>query len=261
MKNLKLLIGIVLAIVLVTTQFAVAFAAPPADKAAAIAGTVSEVTLDTDPNTGVNTIIVTIVDPSGLGQTVRISEKTAAKLGLIDYDSADGNPVIVEHLPAFVEIDPTLVISDEEKRHPVGSALATFFSTIEGLDYNTIMNAHANGYGFGVIAQALWLVEKMGGTADDFVSLLDAKKNNNFENFPMADGTIPTTWDELKKAIADKNLGLIMSQKEKKDHSNDQSVAKNADGNSNKDKPKDKTNNGNGNGAGNGHGNGNGNKP
>ena len=65
-----------------------------------------------------------------------------------------------------VEIDPTTVIPDQqENQHPVGNALATFFSDIEGIDYDTIMAAHENGVGFGVIAQALWLTSELGGDA------------------------------------------------------------------------------------------------
>src|SRR5512138_3871220 len=111
MKNLKFLIGIVLAVALMVTQFAEIFAAPTAG-ASPITGSVSEVTLETDPTTGIITVIVTVVDSSGVSQTVRISEKSASKLGLIDYDSADGNPFIAEPLPSFIIVNPKMVISD-----------------------------------------------------------------------------------------------------------------------------------------------------
>src|SRR5512138_3536243 len=84
MKNAKIFASILMATVLFLTQFSAVSAARPTDKAASIAGTVTEVTLVTDPSTGMITVSVTVADQAGGTHTVRISEKTAAKLGLID---------------------------------------------------------------------------------------------------------------------------------------------------------------------------------
>jgi len=109
-----------------------------------------------------------------------------------------------------------------------------------------IMDMHANGNGFGVIAQALWIIKKLGGDADDFLLLLDAKKNNDFSDFQLADGTIPTTWGQLKRAVSE-NLGTVMSYKDKEitgNNGNNSNGNSNPDKGNNKDKDKDKSNNG-----------------
>src|SRR5512141_613410 len=136
MKNAKIFASILMATVLFLTQFSAVFAAGSTDESASIAGRVTEVTLVTDPNTGIITISVTVTDQAGGIRIVWISEETAAKLGLIDYDSADGNPFIVDPPPTFVEIDAKNILTDEESRHPVVNALATYFSDIQGVNYD-----------------------------------------------------------------------------------------------------------------------------
>jgi hypothetical protein len=113
----------------------------------------------------------------------------------------DGNPVINEDaLGLDIEIDPSDVIPGvDEIQHPVGSALATFFSNIPGLDYDTIMNVHEAGNGFGVIAQALWLTRKLGGDADAFMTIIEAKKSGDFSSITLSDGTTPLNWGQFKK--------------------------------------------------------------
>ncbi len=78
---------------------------------------------------------------------------------------------------------------------------------------------HEEGYGFGVIAQALWLTQKMEGDADVLTAILEAKKTGDYSAFTLEDGTVPTSWGQLKKAImaGDKknNLGVVMSGKDK----------------------------------------------
>jgi hypothetical protein len=259
MKMRKIFITLLLASILVVTQVSVALAAPIAKTAESFAGTVTAVTLETDASTGVSTVLVELDST----QTVRISQETAYDLGLLDYD-VDGNPFIVDPLPGYIEIDPQTVIPDEEEsHHPVAGALALFFSDIEGLDYSTIMEAHEAGNGFGVIAQSLWMIRKLGGTSDDFVHLLEAKRDGDYQDFPLEDGTIPTTWGQLRKAVSE-NLGTVMSnhQGNNGNHGN----GNNGNGNSNPGSG----NNGNGNGnhgngnngnGNNGGGNGNGHKP
>ncbi|SRR6266487_2150036 len=269
MKKAKIITSILLAGLLIFTQVAVAFAAPSFQEATAIAGTVEEVTLETDTNTGVTTVLVKIMDESGGTQTVRISLETAesSNLGLVTLDG-DGNPVIVDPLPEFIEIDPATVIPDESPRHPVGNALALFFSNIAGLDYSAIMDAHTNGNGFGVIAQALWLTRKLGGdeaSLELFTSILDAKNSGEYSGITWSDGsaitmlngTPPTNWGQFRQALMEEkgNLGIVMSQKNKENNSSNGNNGNTNNGNSNKDKNKDKSNNGHGNTHGNSHGN------
>jgi hypothetical protein len=253
MKKAKLLTSILLASILLLTQVFVAFAAPQ-HEISPIAGTVQAVTLETDPNTGITTVLVEIKSEDGKNQTVRISLETAGSpdLGLVTLND-NGNPIIVEPLPGHIQIDPAIIISVGKQQNPVASAITTFFSNIPELDYDAVMDAHSSGNGFGLIVQALLLTEKLGGNAAMFREILQAKKDNDYSNFPLDDGTIPTSWGQLKKAIAEKLLGAVMSHNQGNNSDNSNSGSGNGNsgnnsnnGNSNKDKNKDKPNNGNG---------------
>jgi hypothetical protein len=254
MTRMKLLLGIILTIILSMAQVGGAFAAPASQEATPISGAVQSITLESDPTTGVVTVIVAVMDSNQVLQKVRVSQETANGLGLVVLDG-DGNPVINElALGETIEINPTMVIPDQqESQHPVGNALATFFSGIEGIDYGMIMSAHEDGVGFGVIAQALWLTSELGGNSELFQELLDAKQHNDYSAFRdfTEDGTTPKSWGQLRKALLSKNsLGIVMSN-----HDNNGNPGNGID----KDKNKDKNNNGHGNGNGNnGNGNGNG---
>lgn len=246
MKRSMFFLSIALVGILVVAQVSPVFAAPSLNHQRAISGSVQEITLEADPSTAVTTVIINVLDGKGKTQIVRVSLESAAKLGLVTLDG-DGNPIINElALGQAIEIAPTMIIPSE-KQNPVGSALSTFFSDIDGLDYSVIMDAHSTGNGFGVIAQVLWLTRKLEGDVSVFLALLDAKKNNDFSSFVLEDGSTPISWGQLKKAImnGDKkgNLGVIMSNKGHDNHGNGS-----GNGNNNKDKNKDKGNNGNGNG-------------
>ena len=260
MNRMKLVLGIFLTIILLVGQVGGALAAPLSQAASPIHGTVQGITLESDPATGVITVIVEVMDPNQSVQRVRLTQETAITLGLVLLDG-DGNPVINETaLAKSIEIDPSLIIPEKkEHEHPVANALATFFSDIEGIDYETIMVAHENGAGFGVIAQALWLASELGGDSQLFQDLLYAKEHNDYSSFSdfTADGSIPKSWGQLRKALlSNKSLGLVMSNHANNgNHGNGNNSNGNASGNGNgnnkdKDKNKDKTNNGNGNGNG-----------
>jgi hypothetical protein len=257
----KLFFNILLVSILLTTQVTVVSASASLDDAAPISGTVQAITLETDPNTGVTTVLVAVLDEEGASQSSRISQETAVELGLVTLDE-DGNPVINEDaLGLDIEIDPSDVIPGvDEIQHPVGSALATFFSNIPGLDYDTIMNVHEAGNGFGVIAQALWLTLKLEGDSGDFITIIEAKKSGDFSDFILEDGTSPMNWGQFKKTVLDgdkkNNPSVGISNKDKnKDNGNaanngntNNNGNENNNGNgNNKDKDKDKKNNGNGN--------------
>jgi hypothetical protein len=244
MRKTRFAASFVLAFALLVLQVGVVLASP-ATQEEFITGTVMELVCDTDPTTSVTTFIVTVEDADGNMQTVRIDQLTAEDQGLVFVDE-DGNPDCSEEsllavIGMEVSIDAQLVIPDqEETQHPVGAALSTFFSDIT--DYDTIMSAHEDGFGFGVIAQALWLTQKLEGDSDVFLAILDAKESGNYEDFVLDDGTTPKNWGQFRKSVMDGegNLGTVMSGQD------------NENGNAN--------GNGNRNGNGNGNGNNNGNK-
>jgi hypothetical protein len=254
MNKKNFFISLVLVISILITQVGTVFAAPALQAFSPITGTVQSITLETHPNTGITTAVVEVVSENQAGQTlqtVRISQKTAEQLGVVVLDG-DAKPVINDFaLGKLIEIDPTTIIPEqEETQHPAGSALATFFSNVEGLDYDTIMAAHAEGFGFGVIAQALWLTRQMEGNADDFLKLLLAKQTGDYSEFDeylIENGTSPTNWGQLRKAILQNkknNSAIVISNQNNNGNGNHKDK--------NKDKDKDKSNNGNGNGNGNG---------
>lgn len=263
MNKMKFLMSLVLALSLLVAQAGTGFAAADVQKSTLITGTIQSITLETDPNTGITTVIVEVTNKNHATQTLRISQTDAATIGLISLDG-DGNPVINKlALGKLVEIDPATAIPDRQQdRHPVGNALVTFFADkIPGLDYKTIMNAHDQGLGFGVIAQALWLTQEVGGDSQIFQALLLAKQSNDYTKLPFViadqNGTIiiPKNWGQLRKVILAGNK--IVKAASKPDNTNNPDKKNNQD--KNKGKDKNHNSNGNGGGGGNGAGNGNGN--
>lgn len=255
---MKRLLGIVLTIIISMVNVGGAFAAPDSQEITPVSGNVQSITLESDPTTGVITVIVAVMDSGQVVQEIRLNQKTAITLGFVLLDG-DGNPVINRlALGRAAEIDPAATIPDqEEHQHPVANALATFFSDIEGIDYDTIVAAHKDGVGFGVIAQMLWLTSEIGGDSQLFQELLYAKKHNDYSAFSdfTEEGTAPKNWAQLRKVLLNKkSLGNVMS--------NHDSNGNPGNGNGNtqeKDKSKDKNNDGHGNGNDkNGNGNGNG---
>jgi len=243
MPRLKILATVMVAIVIMAAQVGTVSAARAWQEPASISGTVQSITLETNSSTGIFTVQVVLVDTNKVTQTVRVSLEAAIEIGLVTLNG-DGSPVINEQaLGQSIEIEPAAVIPEEEAvQHPVGSALAIFFSDILGIDYETIMTSHEDGFGFGVIAQALWLTEKLDGDSDVFAAILEAKKTGDYSVFILPDGTTPKNWGQLRKAILSSekdNLGIVMSEK----HENNGQGNDNANENGN--------NNGNGNGNGN----------
>ena len=239
MRNTKFLINFVLVMAVLVGQVSVVVAAPEL-----ITGTVQSITLETNINTAVTTVLITVSD-NGASQTVRINIDSAIALGLVIL-GGDGNPVINESiLGHLVEIDSSTVISEEQlNQHPVGDALATFFSDIADLDYETIMAVHHDeGIGFGVIAQALWLTKKLDGNAELFLTIIDAKKTKDFSAFVLEDGTSPENWGQFKKAVMDGKKGRPGAVMSINDTNQNNGNGKDKDKNK-----KDKENNGRGNG-------------
>jgi hypothetical protein len=260
MLKTKFLITLIMTMSMLASQAGAALAASALQGPAPITGIVQRITVETDINTGITTVVVAMMDQNDVAEIIRISEETAITLGLVTLDG-DGKPIINRRaLGQSIEVDPTTVIpNDETNQHPVGSALASFFSDIAGLDYDQIMRAHDKGVGFGVIAQALWLTMKFEGDSDVFQAILDAKETGDYSAFILDDGSTPKNWGELRKAILEgsdkkEKPGLVMSNKDKENDNSGSGPVK--------EKEKDKDNNGQdkGNKHNNGNGNGNGNR-
>lgn len=213
MFKIKLLAGVLLIIAVVFAQVGTAFASPAAQDTAPIAGTIQSITVETDEN-GVTTVLVRIQDEMGETHTVRISVETAVALGLVTVDPVTNEVVVVESKYGQpVEIVPSTVIEDEgageETVHPIAAILGSFF----GVEPGVVDAYHEDGFGFGVIAQAMWMAQ---GLDSDVTAgmILDAKENNDFSMFVLPDGSTPTNWGQFKKAVLGKdkkNLGVIVS--------------------------------------------------
>jgi hypothetical protein len=106
-----------------------------------------------------------------------------------------------------------------------------------------VQGYHEDGYGFGVIAQAMWMSKSLGeGDMADSGLILEAKKTGDYSAFVLPDGSTPTNRGQFKKAVMGKdkkNLGFIVSG-----HANDeetQTQHNTGHGNDNgKDKDKNK---------------------
>jgi hypothetical protein len=246
----KFSLSLVLALGLLLIQAGGVFAAPFIQKSASFTGLVQSITLETDTITGVTIVSVDVIDAEQSVQTIRLSQESAITLGLVVVNG-DGKPTINDSaLGKPVEIDTERIIPvQEENQHPVATALATFFSDINGMDYEMIMAAHEQGIGFGVIAQTLWLTTKLEGDAAIFETLIEAKQTGDFSDFILENGSSPENWGQLKKAILDQgkpnSVGVVVSNSDR--HGNGNNQSNNGNGSEN------------GNGANNDNGKGNGN--
>lgn len=251
----KILISIGLALLLLLGAPGAVLAAAPAQETLPTEGTVQSITPETDATTGETTVLVEVLLADGVTtETVRISDDDAAALGLVTIDPLTGEVVVVDTaIGSDVSIDPGLVIvdeGDEEAQHPVGAVLSEFFDA----DYDAIMTAHEDGFGFGVIAQALWMADKL-DDGSDFEAILDAKESGDYSEFFEEGEAAPENWGQFRKAVlqGDKkaNLGQVMSgHADNGDEDGGEEGEESLDANSNPS-----NGNGNGNGKGN-HGNG-----
>ena len=246
-----------LAISFLLIQVGGVFAAPEKETQNPISGVIQRITLEADTITGVTIVLVDLVGDDDVVQSVRVSLEAAIAQGLVTVNG-DGKPDInTSVLGKPVEIDPSALIpTQDETEHPVGGALATFFSEIDGLTYEAVMATREQGVGFGLIAQSLWLTTKLEGDVEIFEALIRAKQTGDFSSFVLENGSAPANWGQLRKAILatdNKNgLGVIRS------NSNPGNEGGNGQGNNGNGNGTGNGNNGNGNGN-NGNGNGNGN--
>lgn len=268
MFKTKSLGAILLVVAVLFAQVGTVFAAPPLQTGTSIIGTIQDV--QTETTNGVTTVVVTVLDPvTNTTQTVRLSVETAAGLGLLQMDPVTNQPVLdpTTNEPLVdqtkfgqsVTIDPTTVLPDAQQPiepvNPISTILATFFK----IDAGTVQEYHDDGYGFGLIAQALWmsksLTETETGDATLAKCILDARKNGTYNTcFDFGDEPVPTNWGQFKKALLDNkekhNLGVIVSG-----HADDGTDITTTNS------LKEHGNNGKNNGKGKGQDKGNGNKP
>jgi len=212
MSKMKFITGGLLVLAVLFAQVGSVFAAPAAQGTTTITGTVTNVENQTDTN-GVTTVLVTL-DNMGQTQTVRISLGDAVTLGLVTVDPVTNAVTVVDQTgKPPLTIASTMVIPDQEENiNPIAAILASFF----GKQAGEVNELHLDGFGFGVIAQALWMEKNLDGSisAQD---ILQAKKDNDYSAFTvqLPDGTsyTPTNWGQFKKAVLEKknNLGMIVS--------------------------------------------------
>lgn len=211
MLNTKLLASFLIVLAVLFSQVGIVAAAPQRQDPTPITGTVQSITVETD-STGVTTVLVTLVDDQGATQSVRLSLETAVMLGLVSMDPITQLPVANEaQIGQPVEIDPaTVILETQENVHPIAALLASFF----GQEASVVSAYHEDGFGFGVIAQALWIAQGLGGDASMAGLILEAKESGDYSAFVLPDGSTPTNWGQFKKAALGKdkkNLGVIVS--------------------------------------------------
>jgi hypothetical protein len=245
MFKTKLLASILLAIAVLFAQVGLVAAAPTAQDTTPIIGTIQSITTETDAN-GVTTVLVTLLDDQGATQTVRLSVDTAVTLGLVTLDPATSEPVVDEtKVGQPVEIDPTTVIPDEtpeEPVHPIAALLAAFF----GEEASVVNEYHEDGFGFGVIAQALWMSKNINDDASLASDILQAKKDGDYSAFfPEGTENVPTNWGQFKKAVSEKknNLGVVVSGNADPDDATNPSAQKEHGKDKDKGNGKDKNKN------------------
>ena len=243
MIKTKQMAGILLVLAVLLSQVGNVAAAPQMQETTPITGTVQSITTETD-DAGLTTVLVTLLDDQEELQTVRLSLETAVILGLVRLDPTTREPIVDEtQVGQTLEIDPATVLPEEEERvHPIAAILASFF----GEDASVVNAYHEEGFGFGVIAQAMWIAEGLNGDVTTAGLILDAKKSGDYSAFILPDGSTPTNWGQFKNAALGKqkkNLGIIVSAQAEDGLTDEQLTPQN---------------NGRGNGNENGNGNGNG---
>jgi hypothetical protein len=272
MSKTKLITSLLLAMAVLFAQVGIVAAAPPAQDTTP--PTITEITTETDEN-GVTTVLVTVQVEGEPPQTMRISLDYALELGLIDPTTQE--PVLPENVPPDTTIDPTRVIEvvppeepTEPDVHPISMLLAKFFfggaeddlsstyemaSAIDSFHNGDYENGEGETldqvFGFGVIAQALWMAKDSEGTDIELAGdILQFKRDKDFGDFLEAhpeyedqfgDET-PTNWGQFKKVLREKkqNLGVIVSG-QADESTEDPALQQNPDqqnqGNDKQDKP------------------------
>lgn len=250
MLKTKVISTLLIALAVLFAQVGTAAAAPLAQDEAPITGEILSITVETDEE-GLSTVVVEVLDEFGETQTLRLSVETALALGLITLDPDTNEPVADDsQIGETVEVDPTTVLTEEEEsNHIISTLLGMFFDE----DASVIDGYHEDGFGFGVIAQAMWMSQNFSDDASLAGDILVAKQDKDFAAFfeahpeYLTEGEeVPTNWGQFKKAFSNKknNLGSVVSG-QADESTDEESSPGNGKG---KGKDKDKSNNGKGKG-------------
>ncbi|HLO14437.1 MAG TPA: hypothetical protein VK206_06395 [Anaerolineales bacterium] len=240
MSNTKLFASILLVLAVLFAQVgSVAAASPTQDgtTTTTISGTITDIQVKTDAN-GETVVVVTV---EGY-QPITLTAQEAADNHLYDLDTQQLTAAKDDAVQDMVVDSADVIPAEPPQVHPISWLLAEFFSDGDAAVANQLavaIDSFHNGdfevndegetqvFGFGVIAQALWMSSDVnGGTADTDLAgqILIAKQTGDYD-ITLADGTslftdgdVPTNWGQFKQALKsfntenDKhNLGVIVS--------------------------------------------------
>ncbi len=238
MTKKKLLASLLLVLAVLFMQVG-SVAAAPQTQDTTITGTIQSITTETV--NGTTTVLVTFTD----GRTARVSVDTAVTLGLVTLDPNTQQPIVNQNqFGQPVSIDSTAVVPEPEEVNPISAILANAF----GVEPSTIQGYHEDGFGFGVIAQALYMSQAISNNGDASLAgiILQAKRDHNFSTLSQYfdPNSTPTNWGQFKKALLEKkqNLGSAVSGHGNDENSPDQH-GNGKDNNNGKGKGQDKKNN------------------
>jgi hypothetical protein len=238
MSRTKTLLGVVVALAVAFSQFSLAVAAPQLDP---LVGTIDSISEGTDLN-GDPIIIVTYTDTEAVPEqhVVELSVEDAIALGLVTQDPETGEITILATTGTPIDLtsvteevdpcepgeggeaivpegtDPTVLEGEDtgDAGHPVGGALCDFFAGSLSLTYDQIMGWHEDGFGFGLIAQALWMAEMTGMDPEDILAVKGGEMD--YSELGLPEGV--DNWGRLRGYVFGKgaektvhNLGEIMS--------------------------------------------------
>jgi hypothetical protein len=230
MTNRRTLLALVLALVLVVSQISAASATTLNQTTTPTTCTIKTVTQDATGNW-----VVTCTD----GSTATLTETEGIAAGLLNGDGTTqllfaGDSITLDSTLLTNPCDtscgsftggstgtstgtstgPSSGTSAGGANSPVADALAGFFCGSTGATSSMIQDWHMEGFGFGVIAQALFMANVLG--VDPHEVLL-AKQNHDFSGITLPDGSTPTNWGQFKKDVlaaevkSVTNLGAVMS--------------------------------------------------
>jgi hypothetical protein len=211
----KLIASLLLAVLIVAMQTGIAAAAPASQSTTPITGTIKSITIVKGTATTEATVLVAVLDSLGKTQRVYISVDTAVLLGLVTLDPVTKLPVVDKtKIGQTITIEPAQILpppteTEETGEQPVAVILANHFD----VEYSVILDYYAQGFGYGEIAQALFIAQKLGDVALAG-DILNAKKTGDYSAFTLTDGSTPTTWGQLRNAVLGHgrhNLGAVVS--------------------------------------------------
>jgi hypothetical protein len=190
-----------------------------------VTGTIQTITPLTDPITGDVTVRVGLRTADGVLPII-FSLENAVSLGLVTAtaDIPQVVTVVEAMLGQTLAVDPSLVLETGEfVTQPVAVTLGDFLSGLLGVDGAALMAYHEQGMGFGEIAQAGFMALALDGNSTTFSTILAAKKSGDYSAVVLPDGSTPSNWGQLRKAVFSneknlKNLGAVMSGRVEKEN-------------------------------------------